>query len=192
MLARVRVWRLPIYVTLGLFTWFATYQSGVHATIAGVIIGLLAPAHPLLRERVARRYARRALAGVDLRGGVVSDALRSPVTIGIAMGLLIGKVVGITAASWLVIWLGLGRLPERTTWPMMVGLGIVGGVGFTVSLFIVGLSFPQDQLLIAQAKVGVLAASALAGCVGLAFLAAATRSHQHETRSSIAPPVGSS
>lgn len=238
-LARVRVWRLPIYVTLGLFTWFATYQSGVHATIAGVVIGLLAPAHPLLRERVARKYARSALAddnlsheeirrlgfllreslpvvtrlehhlhpvssfvilpifalanaGVDLRGGVVGDALHSPVTLGIAMGLLIGKVVGITAASWLVIKFGLGRLPERTTWPMMVGLGIVGGIGFTVSLFIVGLSFPQDPLLIAQAKVGVLAASALAGCAGLAFLAVATRSRPHDSKSPIAPPVGSS
>ncbi len=224
-LARVRVWRLPIYVTLGLFAWFATYQSGVHATIAGVMIGLLAPAQPLLHERVARTYVRRALAddnlnrdeirqlhfllresvpvvtrlehhlhpvssfvilpvfalanaGVDLSGGVISEAVRSPVTLGIAAGLLVGKVVGITAAAWLVIKLGLGRLPDHTTWPVMIGLGIVGGVGFTVSLFIVGLSFPQDQLLIAQAKVGVLAASTLAGCAGLAFLAAVTRSHR--------------
>lgn len=225
LLSKVRVWALPIYVILGLFAWFATYQSGVHATIAGVVIGLLAPAHPLLRERVARDYARTALAddnlshdevrhlrfllreslpvvsrlehhlhpvssylilpifalanaGIDLRGGVIRDALDSPVTVGIAAGLLIGKVAGISAASWVVIRCGFGRLPERTTWPMMIGLGIVGGVGFTVSLFVVGLSFPENHLLIAQAKVGVLGASAVAGCAGLAFLAVATRTHR--------------
>lgn len=222
-LNKVRVWALPIYVCLGLLAWFATYQSGVHATIAGVIIGLLAPARPLLREQLARGYAHSALsddnlspdeirhlrfllretlpvvsrlehhlyplssfiilpifalanAGIDLGGGAISDAFHSSVTLGIAAGLLFGKVIGITAASWIVIKLGLGRLPEQTSWPVMIGLGIVGGVGFTVSLFVVGLSFPGHLELIAQAKVGVLGASALAGCIGLAFLLLATRS----------------
>jgi NhaA family Na+:H+ antiporter len=222
-LRRLRVWSMPVYVVVGVFAWFATYQSGVHATIAGVVLGMLAPARPLLRESIARRYASRALAdhhfsveeldrlrfllresvptvarlqnrlhpfssyvvlpifalanaGIDLGGGVLGDALESEVTLGIAVGLLVGKVVGITAASWLAIKARLGRLPDRTSWPMMAGLGVVGGIGFTVSLFITGLSFPGNEQLVADAKVGVLGASVLAAVLGSVVLLLSTRS----------------
>ena len=234
-LRRMRVWSLPIYVLVGVFAWFAAYQSGVHATIAGVIVGLLTPARPLLQESVARRYAHRTLsdetftmaelkhmrfllresvpivarlqealhpfssyvvlpvfalanAGIDLRDGVLGDALGSDVTLAVAVGLLGGKVIGITAASWLAVGTGLGRLPDATGWPVMTGLGLVGGVGFTVSLFIAGLSFPGNQQLVSDAKVGILGASLVAAVIGALFLMVVTRSantHKSHTREAL-------
>ena len=224
-LRKLRVWSMPVYVVVGVVAWFATYQSGVHATIAGVILGMLAPARPLLQESVARGYARRALAdhhftveeldrlrfllresvptvarlqnrlhplssyvvlpifalanaGIDLGGGVLGDALDSKVTLGVAVGLVLGKVVGITAASWLAIKARLGRLPHETSWPMLVGLGVVGGVGFTVSLFITGLSFPGNEQLVADAKVGVLGGSVVAAALGTVVLLVSSRSRR--------------
>ena len=222
-LRRLRVWSMPVYVLVGVFAWFATFQSGVHATIAGVAVGLLTPARPLLQQSVARRYARKALedetfsvdeldqlrfllresvpvvarlqsalhpfssyvvlpvfalanAGIDLRGGVLDNAVGSEVTLAVAVGLLLGKVVGITMAAWLAIRVGLGRLPRETNWAVMTGLGLVGGVGFTVSLFIAGLSFPGSQQLVGEAKVGILSASVLSALVGALFLVVVTRS----------------
>lgn len=223
LLRGMRVWSMHVYVVVGIVAWFATYQSGVHATIAGVIIGLLTPARPLLQESYARRYMRRALddnritmeelthlrfllhesvpvvarlqkalhpfssyvvlpvfalanAGVRLEEGVLHDALRSDVTLGVVAGLLLGKVIGISVATWLAVRSGVGRLPHGTTWPMVVGLGMVGGIGFTVSLFVAGLSFPADEQLIGDAKAGILVASVLAAAIGSAFLMAVTRS----------------
>ncbi|HET6625932.1 MAG TPA: Na+/H+ antiporter NhaA [Nocardioidaceae bacterium] len=223
LLRRLRVWSIPVYVVVGVFAWFATYQSGVHATVAGVLLGLLTPAKSLLDEKVARQYARRALeddrfsveelgqlrfllresapmvvrlqstlhpfssyvvlpifalanAGIALGGGVLPAAMGSEVTMGVAAGLLFGKVIGITSASWLATKLGLGRLPHRTGWTMMTGLGLLGGVGFTVSLFIAGLSFPGEEQLVADAKVGILGTSVLAAVVGALFLLLTTRS----------------
>jgi Na+:H+ antiporter, NhaA family len=221
-LRRLRVWIIPVYVVLGVVAWFATYQSGVHPTIAGVIVGLLTPARPLLQESVARRHIREALAddeitaeelnsmrflllesvpitarlqtllhpfssyvvlpvfalanaGIHLGGGALEAAVTSVVTAGVAVGLVVGKVLGITGATWLAVRSGLGRLPRATTWPMMVGLGMVGGVGFTVSLFITGLSFPDNPAFAEEAKVGIVAGSVVAAVLGVAWLALVTR-----------------
>lgn len=225
----LRVWALPVYVVLGVFAWFATFQSGVHATIAGVAAGLLTPATPLLQERVVRRYAQEAVsdheldteevsrlrfllkdslpmvvqlqhrlhpvssyvvlpifalanAGIYLGGGQIAEAIGSPVTMGVLVGLLLGKVVGITVTSWAVIRARLGSLPEGATWPMMIGLGILGGIGFTVSLFITELSFPGNESLTADAKVGILAASLLAAILGTCFLLLTTRPQPADAR----------
>lgn len=222
-LRRLRVWSIPIYVIVGIAAWFATYQSGVHATIAGVILGLLTPARPLLQESQARRWVKQSLedntisqdelhrlrfllhesvpvvarlqaallsvsgfvvlplfalanAGIRLDGDVLGDALRSDITLGVAAGLLLGKVAGITLATWLAVRSGLGRLPAATSWPIMVGLGMVGGIGFTVSLFISGLSFPDADHLMDEAKVGIFVASILAAILGSLILLAVTRS----------------
>ncbi|MCD6638493.1 MAG: Na+/H+ antiporter NhaA [Nocardioides sp.] len=219
-LARVlRVWSLPVYLVLGVCAWFALLQSGVHATLAGVALGLLTPAKPLLNEPVARAYARDALrdhhidpdelahlrflmresvsvverlvsglhpvsaylvlpvfalanAGVEL--GALGDVFTSEVGLGIVLGLVVGKPVGILAASWLAVRLGLGKQPESTTWPMVLGLGAVGGIGFTVSLFIAGLSFPGQEVLTADAKISILLASVIAAVVGVVVLLLAT------------------
>jgi len=218
----LRIWAVWVYVVVGTLAWLATLDSGVHATLVGVALGLLTPATPLLHERVARGYAQRALAdreldadevfrlrflldesvsmverlqarlhplsayvvlpvfalanaGVALGGGVLGEALASPVALGVAVGLVVGKPVGILVASWLAVRLGLGRLPRDTGWGMMAGLGAVGGVGFTVSLFVAGLSFPGDMLLTEEAKVGILAGSLLAAVVGVVLLLLTTR-----------------
>jgi Na+:H+ antiporter, NhaA family len=218
---RLRIWTVVVYAVLGVGVWFALLESGVHATLAGVAIGLLAPATPLLNEEVARGYATDALrdrrldpdeldkmrfllkesvsvverlqsslhpvsayvvlpvfalanAGVEL--GAIGKVFTEPVGIGIVLGLVLGKPVGIFLASFVAVRLGLGRLPEDTTWPMLLGLGAVGGIGFTVSIFIAGLSFPGADLLTEEAKIAILLASLVAAVVGVLVLLAATRS----------------
>ena len=104
--------------------------------------------------------------------------LTAPVGVGIVLGLVLGKPIGIAVASFVAVRLGLGRLPEATTWPMLVGLGAVGGIGFTVSLFIAGLSFPGSELLTDEAKIAILLASLIAAVVGVLLLLAATRGRQ--------------
>ncbi|WP_436702070.1 Na+/H+ antiporter NhaA [Nocardioides sp. BYT-33-1] len=216
-LRAARVWSIPVYAVLGVAVWFALLQSGVHATLAGVAIGLLTPAVALLRPSVATEYAVEGLrdndldaeelhrlrfligesvpvverlqtrlhplsayvvlpvfalanAGVALGDGVLGEALRSPIALGIAAGLVLGKPLGITLACFLAIRLGVGRMPEGTSWPQIVGVGAVAGIGFTVSLFIAGLSFPGSELLTAEAKVGILVASVVAAGVGVLLL----------------------
>jgi NhaA family Na+:H+ antiporter len=225
----LRIWAVWAYAVVGVLTWFALLESGVHATLAGVAIGLLTPATALLKEDVARGFAQEAIAdrhlnpdelerlrflltesvpvverlqtrlhplssyvvlpifalanaGVALGGGVLGEALGSTVALGIAAGLVIGKPVGIVAACFLAIRLGLGRLPDRTSWPMVAGLGCVAGIGFTVSLFIAGLSFPGAELLTEEAKVGILGASLVAalGGVGVLLLSTARRAPEDD------------
>jgi len=221
----LRIWSMVVYAILGIAVWFALLESGVHATLAGVAIGLLAPARPLLREDVARGHARAALrdntldpdelaklrfllkesvsvverlqstlhpvsayvvlpvfalanAGVEL--GAISKVLTEPVGIGIVLGLVVGKPVGILLASFAAVRVGLGRLPDRTTWPMVLGLGAVGGIGFTVSLFIAGLSFPGAELMTEEAKIAILLASLCAAVVGVVVLLVATAGRTHD------------
>ncbi|MFW6203731.1 MAG: Na+/H+ antiporter NhaA, partial [Actinomycetota bacterium] len=233
-LRRIRVWSLSVYVVLGILVWLATYQSGVHATIAGVLMGLLAPAVPLLDQNQARAYLRRhapeqldaedvrrsrfllgesipvaerlehalhpwsayvvlpvfafANAGIDLRGGVLGEALASPVAWGVTVGLVVGKAVGITAAAWLAVRLGLGSLPNGLDWPMVSGLAMVAGIGFTVSLFITGLAFPEGSQLAADAKVGVLGGSLVAAVAGAATLLAINARRSSRARDASGAP----
>ena len=217
----LRVWSIVVYAVLGVGVWFALLESGVHATLAGVAIGLLAPASSLLKEEVARGHARQALrdnildpdelaklrfllresvsvverlqstlhpvssylvlpifalanAGVQL--GAIGEVFTEPVGLGIVLGLVIGKPVGIFLFAFLAVRLGLGRLPERTSWSMVLGLGAVAGIGFTVSLFIAGLSFPGEELLTEEAKIAILLASVMAAIVGVVLLLLSTRS----------------
>jgi len=218
----LRVWAIPVYLLLGVATWFAMLQSGVHATLAGVAIGLLTPAVALLRSDVAKEYAVDALrdhdldaeelhkmrfllaesvpvverlqsmlhpvssyvvlpvfalanAGVALGDGVLGEAVTSTVALGIGAGLVVGKPLGITLACFLAIRLGLGRMPEGMVWSQIVGIGAVAGIGFTVSLFIAGLSFPGSETLTDDAKVGILLASVLAAVVGVVVLLLGSR-----------------
>ncbi|MBC2932435.1 Na+/H+ antiporter NhaA [Nocardioides sp. zg-1228] len=219
-LRAVRVWATVVYAVLGVVVWFALLESGVHATLAGVAIGLLAPARPLLDEEVAREHATRALrdrqldpdelarlrfllkesvsvverlistlhpvsayvvlpvfalanAGVEL--GAIGEVFTEPVGLGIVLGLVLGKPVGIVLTSALAVRLGVAKLPEGASWSMLLGLGAVAGIGFTVSIFIAGLSFPGVELLTAEAKIAILLASLIAAVVGVALLLLATR-----------------
>jgi NhaA family Na+:H+ antiporter len=221
---------------MGLAVWLATYQSGVHATIAGVAMGLLTPAKPLLDQRTARELVRervpdqldatelsryrfllgetvpvaerleRALhpwssyvvlpifalanAGILLRGGVVGEALSSRVTVGVLMGLLVGKFVGVAGTSWLVVRWRIGRLPVGTGPLTMAGMAAVAGVGFTVSLFITGLAFDPGSDLIDESKVGVLLASLIAAGVAAVLLTVDARRRARRTADGSAVSAG--
>lgn len=112
-----------------------------------------------------------ANAGVSLS----VDGLDSNVFVGVFAGLVIGKLVGVVAFTWLAVRLGVGRLPERTTWGHIVGVGATAGIGFTVALFVAALSF-DDADLLRSAKLGILTASTVAGMLGYVLLRRATRS----------------
>ena len=99
-------------------------------------------------------------------------------TIAIVVGLVAGKTIGVAGASWLGVRLGIGRLPDGVPWPLLVGGAALAGIGFTVALFIAQLSL-TDQTLLAQAKVGVLAASTLAALIGATTLIAIATANRH-------------
>jgi NhaA family Na+:H+ antiporter len=214
-----------LYVVGGLALWVAVYSSGVHATVAGVVLAFLTPgssfysraAYAQTALDLVRRYqaAERndhedraddalgqmeeitqgtespldrlqrvlqpwtsyvvlpifalANAGVPLSGDALASAVGSSVTIGIAAGLLIGKPVGIFLLTWLACQLHIAVLPSGARWRQIAGLGMVAGIGFTVSLFIAGLAF-ADEAALNSAKLAILGASAIAGAMGFLFL----------------------
>ena len=99
------------------------------------------------------------------------EAIRQPVATAVALGLVVGKPLGIVVVSWLAVRLGLARLPEGVTWPAVLGGGALAGIGFTMSLFIAGLAFRGlDPELVAASKLGILLGSLLAGLLGMALL----------------------
>jgi NhaA family Na+:H+ antiporter len=114
-----------------------------------------------------------ANAGVSLDASALGGALASPVTLGAALGLLIGKPLGIAGFSWLAVRFGIAALPRGSTWTALTGVAVLGGIGFTMALFIAGLAFPADTPqaeFLDAAKLGILAASAVAGIVGSLLL----------------------
>lgn len=221
-LSRLGVWRAAPYVLLVLAMWVATIEAGLHASIAGMIGGLLVAAHRPAREDVegaARRFrafrqspqvevghsAVRGLAravsvnerlqavlhpwvsyvivpvfalanaGIDLRGGVLQDALASTLTWAVVVGLVVGKLVGIGAGALLAVRAGAGRLPRGVGPGHVLGGSALSGIGFTVSLLIAGLAFddPANQ---DRATVGILLATVLATVAGgVVFRIAALR-----------------
>ena len=119
-----------------------------------------------------------ALANAGLAiGASAGSSIVSPVSLGILLGLVLGKPIGITLASWLAVRLGLASLPSGVTWRHLLGAGCLGGIGFTMSLFIAHLAF-ESPVYIRQAKMGVLAASVIAGVLGWAVLARRARDPQ--------------
>jgi NhaA family Na+:H+ antiporter len=162
-LNRAGVRNPAVYVVPGLMLWLALFESGIHATIAGVVLGLLAPASrfdpadesdgqeaPLQRlERLVHPWASYAVvplfalanAGVEVSGGATRDALANPEAQGVVLGLVLGKPAGIAAFTWLAVRLRLCELPRGVSWRQIVAVGCLGGMGFTVSLLITGLAF---------------------------------------------------
>ena len=175
------VTRMLPFVIVGVVFWLMIHESGVHATIAGVAVGLLTPARPVgQRSESVIEYLERLLhpwtsfvivplfalanAGVVISATAVSDAVRSSVTQGVVVGLVVGKFAGILLFAWLALRLRLGVFPKDATWRGMVAVAAIGGIGFTVSLFIASLAF-EGQML-DDAKMGILAGSLLAAIIG--------------------------
>jgi Na+:H+ antiporter, NhaA family len=208
--AGVRSTLLPLAVGVGL--WLALEESGVHATIAGVILGLMAPTRPHVQRelvdvdvltdissvRAARETANLARlsvsvvewlehvlhpwtsfviiplfalanAGVMISRGAISDAATSRVAIGVLVGLVVGKLVGITAFTWMAARLNVCVLPEGATWRGIAGVAAVAGIGFTVSIFVTNLAF-DDAAIRNEATIAILAAAVVAGAIGAIVL----------------------
>lgn len=227
--------RRPLpYALLGLLLWYAVLASGVHATIAGILLALAIPSlsrhsprqfdariselharfhesyesdspyGPLSNHRMndiaaAMEHSAAAVqspllriehginpwvtflviplfalanAGIDL-GSIRAGELLQPVTLGVVFGLVLGKFAGISLFSWLAVHFGLGRLPAGVSWGHLTGAAWLGGIGFTMSLFISQLAFAEAAYS-EQARLGILLASALAAVIGLAWLLRAT------------------
>jgi Na+:H+ antiporter, NhaA family len=165
-----RVRHLGPYLLLGALLWLLMHQSGIHPTLAGVLLASTIPTPPLLRlERALHGFSAFVVmplfalsnAGVAIRGSTLSW----PVLLGVAIGLALGKPLGIAAASFGAVALEASRLPKRVTWTTLVGCGCLGGIGFTMSLFIAHLAFENGPLL-DSAKLGILAGSVAAGVAG--------------------------
>jgi NhaA family Na+:H+ antiporter len=179
----VGVRRLLPYLLLGALLWVSVLKSGVHATLAGVVLALFIPlksageadeARPAIRlEHVIKPWSAWfimpvfafANAGLPL-GGLSLASLAAPLPLGIMAGLFVGKQVGIMLGAGLLIVLGVVQLPQGATWRGLYGVAILGGIGFTMSLFIGSLAFPDDATREAQLRLGVLAGSLLSAVVG--------------------------
>jgi Na+:H+ antiporter, NhaA family len=192
-LNRMRVQSLWPYLLLGAVLWTCTYLSGVHATLAGVALALTIPItcspgcpddaeSPLHRlEHGIQPWVAYAVipifgfanAGVSL-AGLGFDALLQPVALGVAAGLFVGKQIGVFLVTWLAVRMGWGDMPEDATTRQLYGVSLLCGIGFTMSLFIGLLAFP-DEAMQAQVKIGVLAGSLLSAIVGMAVLATSRR-----------------
>jgi NhaA family Na+:H+ antiporter len=213
------------YAAIGLVLWGAVIASGIHATIAGVLLAMTIPARTRIDETSFLRRARHALSRFEVAHEPGASPLKDPehqaavqqlerlaeqlqppllrlehalhgvvafaimplfalanagvplrltqvegdsatVALGVALGLLIGKPVGITLLAWAAVRLGLASLPQAVTWRSIVGAGLLGGIGFTMALFIAGLAFTGEPELLVAAKLGILGASLVAGLVG--------------------------
>ncbi len=235
--------RLWAYGLIGVVLWCAVLMTGVHATIAGVLLSFVIPVRTRLNEWQFLASARRALtdfdaaatvtandpqvtilsnsehhrsveeleslceqvqpplirmehalhgivafgimplfalanAGVTLDGTALANALSSPVTLGAALGLVLGKPIGITLFSWLGVKSGLGALPRGVSWSALAGVGVLAGIGFTMALFVAGLAFSTSaaqaasvsSALLDASKIGVFAGSTMAGVAGWLLL----------------------
>jgi Na+:H+ antiporter, NhaA family len=218
------------YSLIGVGLWGAVLASGVHATVAGVLLAMTIPSRTRINEDVFLRRARRSVdafeqgcgpganvltnqvqqealltlerlceqaqaplqtierklhvivafgimplfalanAGVQLTGEGQSLVLASPVTVGVFFGLVFGKPLGIMIFSWTAVRLGFAELPRGVTWRLVHGVAWLAGIGFTMSLFVAGLAFPDAPALLTAAKIGVLAASLAAGICGWLLL----------------------
>ena len=187
-LNQFRVTRLAPYLLLGSGLWWLVLLSGVHATVAGVLLAMTVPLHTTRRtsdgmnsplHRLEHRLAPWvaflivpifgfANAGVSF-AGMSSSVLVEPITVGVAAGLFFGKQVGVFTAAWLAIRTGVARLPGAASWSQLYGVSLLCGVGFTMSLFIGLLAFP-NQTLQTQVKIGVLAGSLASALTGVALL----------------------
>ena len=188
---RLGVIKLGPYMVIGLILWVCVLKSGVHATLAGVTLALTIPLrtrnaepspllslehalHPWVAFGILPLFAF-ANAGVSL-AGVTAESFTHHVPMGIAVGLLLGKTVGVFGFTWLIIKLGLAALPSGANWGQVLGVAILCGIGFTMSLFVGSLAFvPGSSEYAGMDRMGILTGSILAAVIGYAVTALASR-----------------
>lgn len=181
--------RLLLVLALGGVLWLTTYESGIHASVVGVIMGLLAPIPPKGAESTPEKVERFFLPITTLfvvpifafaNAGVVFsyDAFTQNTYIigGIMAGLIVGKVIGIAGASYLLVKANKATLPDNVTWRHIIGVSLIAGVGFTMSIFIAELTFGYGSPYIDTAKIGIFIASIISGAIGTYILRKAKKS----------------
>ncbi|MEO8794305.1 MAG: Na+/H+ antiporter NhaA [Daejeonella sp.] len=175
--------KLVFYIIPGIFLWYFIHHSGIHATIAGVLLALTIPTNVTSEESPLEKLEHMlvkpvnflimpifAIANTNIRfESKMLDGLASPLGFGIILGLVLGKPLGITLFSWLSVKMGLSTLPSKANWNHIIGLGMLAGIGFTMSIFIALLSF-SDMASKIEAKFAILVASLIAGVLGYIFL----------------------
>lgn len=187
MLNRAQVYRLTPYIFFAVIMWVAVLKSGVHATLAGVVVAMFIP---LARNPEDGRSPLKALEH-DLHGLVAffvlplfafansglnfnntgMDQLLHPVTVGIALGLFVGKQLGVFTFAWLAVKMGVARLPSKVNWSQIYGVSLLCGIGFTMSLFIGSLAFESggDDLFFDE-RLGIIVASSFSAICGYLWL----------------------
>jgi NhaA family Na+:H+ antiporter len=201
-----------LLLPLAVATWVLVHESGVHATVAGVLLGFAVPVRrraagpgPGLAEHFEHRWRPLSAgiavpvfaffaAGVSLTGGGGQGAdLTEPVTLGIVVGLVVGKAVGVLGATWLVHRFTRAALAEGLSWWDVLGLALLAGIGFTVSLLIGELAFGAGTEQESNVKVGVLTGSLLAALLATVVLRIRNRHyrllHEEETRDADADDI---
>jgi NhaA family Na+:H+ antiporter len=194
---RLGVVKLGPYMIIGLILWVCVLKSGVHATLAGVTLAFCIPLctknaepsplltlehalHPWVAYGILPLFAF-ANAGLSL-SGVTTESFTHNVPMGIAIGLLLGKTVGVYGLTWLAVKTGIAALPQGANWGQVLGVAILCGIGFTMSLFVGSLAFePGVSDYAGMDRMGILTGSILAALVGYAVTAAASRKSALQT-----------
>jgi NhaA family Na+:H+ antiporter len=231
------------YFILAVFLWYALLQSGVHATIAGILGAMTVPATPKFDPQrfsecitnlmhkfdASHQHGKSIMTNESLRGVVqtlgngvhsveaplqrlehiwhlpvaylvipifalvnagiplefdsLSETMKHPVLIGVSLGLVVGKFIGITGFSWLVLKLGFAQLPKGTRFTQIAGVSLLAGIGFTMSIFVAQLGFGEREDLLLMAKTGILAASLLTGVAGYVWLYVVSKPEPAHTQS---------
>jgi Na+:H+ antiporter, NhaA family len=189
-LNRLRVMRVLPYLAVGVVLWFLLHHAGIHTTIAGVAVGMAIPLrdsnapsrsplngamhflHPWVSFLVLPLFAFTS-AGINL-AGINLAALLAPLPLGVALGLFVGKQLGIFGTTWLLVKAGVAKLPQGSGWIQIYGVALLAGIGFTMSLFIGFLAF-DDETMQNQVKLGVMTGSLLSALVGAMVIRLSTQ-----------------
>jgi NhaA family Na+:H+ antiporter len=178
-----KVKSLWFYLIPGIFLWYFVHHSGIHATIAGVLLAFTIPTNDTEIESPLEKLEHFltvpvnflimpifALANTNItfEKGMI-EGLNSPLGFGIIVGLFFGKTIGITLFSWFAVKIKLAKLPSGANWQHVIGVGMLAGIGFTMSIFISLLSF-SDPFHITEAKFAILCASVISGLIGFVYL----------------------
>jgi NhaA family Na+:H+ antiporter len=197
LLQRGRVRSPLIYIPLALVIWWATHESGIHATVAGVAMALLtrSSTDPGEAESPVDRLQRMLLplsaglcvplfaffaAGVDLRSTGIIDAVSNPVAIGIMAGLVVGKPIGVVTTAWFMARFTRARLNPAIGWRDVLAVGMLAGIGFTVALLITELAYSTNEGLLDSAKVAVFTASVISALLAAIMLLTRNRHYRRE------------
>lgn len=183
LLNRLKVHRVWPYIVGGIAMWFFMLNSGIHATITGVLLAFAIPFgngdHKTSSSKI-QHFLHKPVAflilpifalantSINFEGNII-DALRSPISLGILLGLVVGKPLGILLFSWISVRLKISILPTDLNWGRLLGIGMLAGIGFTMSIFIALLAF-TDSAMINNSKLAILAGSLLSGILGFVWL----------------------